>query len=87
MGLAIGFILGGSVSGVVSSLVNDIVNPLLGLALGFTADINDHVIQVGPAAIKWGSFVSTLIDFLIIAGVVYFIVKGLSLDKLDEKKA
>jgi large conductance mechanosensitive channel len=85
--LAVGFILGGSVSGVVSSLVNDIINPFLGLAMGFTSDINDHVIQLGPAAIRWGSFTSALIDFMIIAAVVYFIVKGLGLDKLDKKKA
>ncbi len=83
VGLAVGFILGGAVSKVVTALVNDIVNPVLGYILGSTEGLK--AMTLGP--ILLGDFVAVLIDFLIIAGVVYFIVKGLGFDKLDKPKA
>jgi large conductance mechanosensitive channel len=82
VGLAVGFILGGAVSQVVSSLVQDIVNPLLGFVLG-SAD-GMKVMHTGP--VMWGSFLAILINFVVIAAVVYFLVKGLGLDKMDAKK-
>ena len=85
-GLAVGFILGGAVSKVVSSLVKDIINPILGIFLGATGDLATASFSLGKAEILWGSFISTLIDFLVIALVVYYGVKGLGLDKLDKKK-
>lgn len=83
VGLAVGFILGGAVSKLVTALVNDLVNPLLGYVLGSTEGLK--AMTLGP--ILLGDFVAVLIDFVIIAAVVYFIVKGLGLDKLDQKKA
>lgn len=81
VGLAIGFILGGAVSKVVSSLVTDIINPLLGLVLG-----NTGLSEMMWGVVNVGSFISAIIDFLIIAAVVYFGFKGLRLDRLDVKK-
>jgi large conductance mechanosensitive channel len=86
VGLAVGFILGGSVSKVVSSLVKDIINPILGIFLGATGNLGSYSFKVGSSEIYWGSFLSVLVDFLIIAFVVYFGVKKLGLDKLDRKK-
>jgi large conductance mechanosensitive channel len=86
VGLAVGFILGGSVSKVVSSLVSDIINPVLGIALGAAGNLKDATLQMGSATLAWGNFVNTLIDFVIIAGVVYVLVKALGFDKLDKKK-
>ena len=86
VGLAVGFILGGAVSGLVSSLVNDIINPILGLLLGFAGNLESASIKIASAKIMWGSFVAVLIDFMVIALVVYFGVKALKLDKLDKKK-
>ena len=86
VGLAVGFILGGSVAKVVSSLVNDIINPILGMGLAKVGGLKGAYFALGSAKIMWGSFVSTAIDFLIIATVVYFGVKGLGLDRLDKKK-
>lgn len=85
IGLAVGFILGGSVSSVVSSLVEDIINPILGIVLGFAGSLETAVLYLGPAQIRWGNFVSVVIDFVVITGVVYFGVKGLGLEKLDKK--
>ena len=82
VGLAIGFILGGAVSSVVSSLVEDIINPLIGMLLGNTEGLAQ--MMVGPVSL--GAFIAVLIDFLIIAAVVYFIFKGLRFDRFDAKK-
>lgn len=86
VGLAVGFMLGGAVSKFVSSFVVDIINPLLSAVLGGTENLQAKAFHIGSIAIKWGDFISNLIDFLIIAFVVYFGVKMLRLDKLDLKK-
>lgn len=86
VGLAVGFILGGAVSKTVSSLVDNVINPLVGLALG-KVDLADKAVTLGSAMLKWGAFISTVIDFIIVAAVVYFIVKGLKLDKMDKAKS
>jgi large conductance mechanosensitive channel len=82
VGLAIGFILGGAVSKVVSSLVKDVINPIIGLIFGSSEGLANMTIGV----VNLGAFVAVLIDFIIIAFVVYFIFKGLGIDKMDKKK-
>lgn len=86
VGLATGFILGGAVSKLVSSLVEDIINPVLGIILGAAGDLSSYTLTVGSAEVRWGNFLSMLIDFSVIAAVVFFIISGLGLDKLDVKK-
>ena len=86
VGLAVGFILGGSVSKVVTSLVNDLINPILGIILGANDGLRNAYVEVAGNKIMYGNFLSVMLDFLIIATVVYFGVKGLKLDKLDKKK-
>ncbi|KKP69529.1 hypothetical protein A2X44_03235 [candidate division CPR3 bacterium GWF2_35_18] len=85
-GFAIAFILGGAVSKVVSSFVNDIINPILGLALGAAGDLSSAYIALGKSKIMYGSFINVIIDFIVVALVVYFGVKKLKLDKLDSPK-
>jgi len=86
VGLAVGFILGGAVSKVVSSIVTDLVNPLIGLLLGKFGNLDQAFLQIGGSKLMWGNFVSTTIDFVVIALVVYFGVKILKVEKLDKKK-
>ncbi len=86
IGLAIGFILGGAVTKVVTSLVEDIINPLIGIVGGGTESLASAMIRVGNSEIKYGQFIGVLINFVIISAVVYFVFKGLGLDKLDIKK-
>jgi large conductance mechanosensitive channel len=86
VGLAVGFILGGAVSKVVSSLVADLINPVLGIILGAAGNLKGAFVKIGPAKFLWGDFISNVIDFTVIALVVYFGVKILKLDKLDKKK-
>jgi len=85
IGLAVGFILGGAVSRVVSALVTDIINPIVGIALGKVGSLANASFSIGPVTILWGHFISVLVDFLIVALVVYYGIKLLKLDKLDKK--
>ncbi len=82
VGLAIGFIMGGAISKVVTSLVTDIINPTIGMIFGSTEGLAG--LHVG--SILFGTFISALIDFFIIALVVYYGFKWLKLDRLDAKK-
>ena len=82
IGLAIGFILGGSVNSVVKSLVSDVIQPLIGLIFGSTEGLAGW--SLGPVTI--GNFLVALIDFFVLAAVVFFVFKGLGIDKLDKKK-
>ncbi|MEN9557802.1 MAG: hypothetical protein RL141_171 [Candidatus Parcubacteria bacterium] len=86
VGLAVGFILGGAISKLVSALVSDLVNPLLGIALGSTQGLKAASWTVGGSTILYGNFLTVLIDFVVIALVVYVGVRILGLDRLDKKK-
>ncbi|MEK7632909.1 MAG: MscL family protein [Patescibacteria group bacterium] len=71
VGLAVGFLIGGAVSKLVSAFILDIVTPLVGLAFGAVGSLKEATLQIGTATIAWGDFVSTGIDFIVIAAVVY----------------
>ncbi len=86
IGLAIGVVMGTSVTKLVTSLVTNIINPVIGLFLGKIGDLSKMSLQIGSAQILFGNFISSFIDFVIIAFVVYFSVKILGIDKLDKKK-
>ncbi len=86
VGLAVGFILGGAVSGLVKSIVEDLINPILGVLLRHAKSLTDLVIPIGDSSIKVGNFLNVFINFVVVAGVVYFGVKWLKLDKLDKPK-
>lgn len=86
VGLAVGFILGGAISKVVASLVADIINPILGVLLGAAGELKNAYLAIGPAKIMWGSFINAIVDFIVIALVVYFGVAVLKLESLDKKK-
>jgi large conductance mechanosensitive channel len=86
IGLAIGFILGAGVAKVVSSLVNDIVTPILGLILGKGDNLRNLSFDIGTSRVLLGNFIANLIDFAVLALVIYFVLKIIGLDRLDKKK-
>ncbi len=86
VGLAVGFILGGAVSKVVSAFVTDIVNPLLAVPLGMADGLKNASIGLGSARILYGDMISVLVDFSVVALVVYLGIKIFGFDKLDQKK-
>lgn len=79
--LAIGFILGGAISKLVSSFVLDIINPLLNYALGGVDDLAKKVIHIGNSTINYGVFLNNAIDFIILALVVYIVVRIFKMDQ------
>ena len=86
IGLAVGFLLGGAVSKLVTSLVTDIINPILAPIFGAAGNMRTAVLNLGPVHLLWGDFLANIIDFSIIAAVVYFGIHGLGLDKIDKAK-
>lgn len=92
VGLAVGLVLGGAVTILVTSLVNNVVMPPLGLLLGSADGLKGLSWTIGetangtPAVLHYGVFLNDLINFLVIAFVVYMIVSLLKLDKFDKKK-
>jgi large conductance mechanosensitive channel len=82
--LAVAVIIGGAFGAIVSSLVNDIIMPLIGLLMG-GVDFASLAIQVGDAQILYGSFIQAVVNFLLIAFVLFLIVRGFN--KMQERQA
>lgn len=72
--LAVAVIIGGAFGKIIGSLVNDIIMPVIGLVMG-GVNFSELSITVGAAVIKWGAFVQTVVDFLVVAFVIFLIVK------------
>jgi len=72
--LAVGVIIGGAFGKIVGSLVNDIIMPVIGLILG-GLNFSDLAVTVQEAVIKYGSFLQAVIDFVIIAFVLFLIIR------------
>jgi len=82
--LAIGFVMGAAFTAIVNSMVNDVIMPLVGVVLG-GLDFTGLAITVGSASITYGNFIQAIINFLIIAFVLFLIVR--SVNKLTESQA
>ncbi|MEW6093035.1 MAG: large conductance mechanosensitive channel protein MscL [Chloroflexota bacterium] len=84
MDLAVGVIIGGAFGKIVASLVNDILMPLIGLLIG-GIDFSSLSFTLGSATVAYGLFINNIIDFLIIALVIFLMVK--SINRLATKPA
>ena len=73
--LAVAVIIGGAFGKIVASLVGDIIMPLIGLLIGGVS-FADLSITVGTAVIAYGKFIQNIIDFIVIALVIFLIVKA-----------
>ena len=80
MDMAIGIIIGGAFTAIVTSLVNDIINPFIKLISGGGTEVSGLSIPVPGTqnGIDFGAFISAIINFLIIAFIVFFMVKALN---------
>lgn len=72
--MAVGVIIGGAFGKIVTSLVNDIVMPLIGLALG-KLDFASLSFKIGESEIKYGNFIQTVVDFLIVALCIFTVIE------------
>lgn len=78
IGLAIAFVIGQAASKLISSFVNDIITPFIGLLTPDVGDLNKIGITVGKSTFSYGDLISNVINFLIIAVVVFLAYKQLS---------
>lgn len=86
MDMAVGVVIGAAFKGIVDSLVNDLLNPLLGL-FG-SQDLSGYELVFGGAAFRVGAFLTAVINFIIMAFVIFLIVKGMNrLHTLTARKA
>jgi len=85
MGLAVAFIIGAAVTTLVQSLVNNIIMPIVGIFIPNGA-WQTATVNVGSAVVGWGAFVAALINFIIIALVVFLIAKAVLKEEKVSKK-
>lgn len=102
IGLAIGLAIGAQTNTTVKSIVDGLINPIVGFVLGSSADLSEqtwnligkdtdttnYLFTLGnrQLVLGWGEILSSIIQLVAVAAVIYFVVKGLGFDKLDKKK-
>ena len=92
MDMAVGIIIGGAFTAIVTSLVNDLLMPIIGAIFGgidftslkYVIRAADEAAGIEEAAIRYGSFIQAIVNFLLIAIVIFLLVRGLN--KLRRKK-
>lgn len=91
--MAVGIIIGGAFGKIISSFVADVIMPPIGLLLG-RVNFADLVITLKPAAgevaavtMNYGKFIQTVVDFAIVAFVIFMVVKGMNSLKKKEAAA
>lgn len=90
MDMAIGVIIGGAFSSIINSLVTDIISPVLGIFGGMNFD-NYSLKLMGDATLNYGKFLTTVVNFLIMALVIFCMMKAINsltarLQKKEEEK-
>ena len=84
MDLAIGVVIGAAFQKIVTSLVEDVIMPFISILTG-KIDFSDMVLTVGNASIKYGNFITTIVNFLIISFSIFLVVKYINkLNKLKD---
>ena len=92
MDMAVGIIIGGAFTAIVQSLVNDLLMPVIGALFGgidfstlkYVVRAADEAAGIEEAAIRYGSFIQAIVNFLLIAIVIFLLVKGIN--KMRRKK-
>ena len=84
--MAVGMIVGSAFTAIIKSLVDDVISPFLGIFGGMNFD--QYVLNIGGATIGYGKFITAVINFLIMAFVVFCLVKFINglRDKLSRKE-
>ena len=82
MDLAVGVIIGGAFQAIVTSLVGDIITPIIGIFA--STDFSNLIATINGSEVKYGAFITAIINFIIMAFIIFCIVKALN--KLAERK-
>lgn len=84
--LAVGVVIGTAFGKIVSSLVGDVIMPFVGVLTG-GVDFSALTLNVGDAAVKYGAFIQSIVDFLIIATAIFVAVKVINhLKRVEEEQ-
>ncbi len=78
MDLAIGVIIGAAFTKIVTALVDNVLTPLICLVLGQEGLSRTYPIDIGDTAIKYGAFIQAILDFVIVAFVIFLLVKTMN---------
>ena len=91
--MAVGIVIGGAFGKIVSSFVNDVLMPPIGMALG-GVDFSDLAMtlkaasgEVAAVTLNYGSFIQTVVDFIIIAFAIFMVIKAMNSMKKKEEEA
>lgn len=103
VGLAVGLAIGAQTNTTVKSIVEGLINPIVDFILGSSTELADRqwylvghdtdtidfLFTLGDRQLVfgWGQVVSSLIQLIAVAAVIYFVVRGIGLDRLDKKKS
>lgn len=91
--MAVGVIVGGAFGKIVSSLVSDVIMPPIGVLLGgvdfsdLKLVIKDATADVAAVSINYGTFIQTILDFIIIATAIFFAIKAINTLKTKKEEA
>lgn len=87
LGLAVGIIMGGAVTKLVTSIVDNLLNPLIGAVTGAAGNLAtlEYTLPLTQISFKYGAFISSLIDFIAVLAVVYFVFVKSPINKIDKK--
>lgn len=91
--MAVGIIIGSAFGKVISSLVNDVIMPPIGMLLGkvdfsnLTITLHQQTIDSSAVTIKYGAFINTVIDFIIVAFAIFIVIKQVNRFTRSQAKA
>lgn len=86
MDLSVAVIIGGAFQAIVSSLTDDIISPILGIA--GSMDFSGFVLSINGAEIRYGSFITAIVNFIIMAFIIFLMIKAINrLTSLGKKEA
>lgn len=77
MDMAVGIIIGAAFTAIVTSFVDDLIMPIIGMITG-GVDFSSLSVTVGSASLNYGNLITAIINFLLIALVIFWLVKGIN---------
>lgn len=91
VGLAVGLAIGTQVGATVETIVKGLIDPVVGFIIGDTEGLSAAAFTLTAGdrsmTIMWGAVLSAMITLLAVSALIYYVVMGLKLDKVDKKKA
>jgi large conductance mechanosensitive channel len=87
LGLAVGIIMGGAVTKLVTSIVDNLISPMVGAITGVAGNLTtlEYTMPLTHITFKYGALISSLIDFVAVLAVVYFVFIKSPINKIDKK--